>query len=145
MENNGVGYGVTNILNYEILLIDLNSGRGGEITPVITNGRITDVVVSSAGTDYNSAPEIKVLGIGTGAVLIPELNSSGNIVSVNIANSGVGYGSSTTSIDVVSSGKNATFKPNIQKWTVNRFRKNLPSITADDVFISTHEWIWIAM
>jgi len=138
LENNGVGYGVTNILNYERPpLLDLNSGRGGEITPIITNGRITDVVIGAAGTDYNSAPEIKVLGIGTGAVLIPELNSLGNIVSINIANSGVGYGSSTTSIDVVSSGKNATFKPNIQQWTVNKFRKNLPSITADDVFIST--------
>ena len=136
LENNGVGYGVTNILNYERPpLIDLNSGRGCEITPVVTNGRITDVIVSAAGTDYNTAPEIKVLGIGTGAVLIPELNSTGNIISVNIANSGAGYGSSTTSVDVVTSGKSANFKPNIQRWTVNKFRKTLPQITPDDVFI----------
>ena len=136
LENGGVGYGVTNILNYERPpLIDLNSGRGSEITPVVTNGRITDVIVSAAGTDYNTAPEIKVLGIGTGAVLIPELNSEGNIISVNIANSGAGYGSSTTSINVINAGELANFKPNIQRWTVNKFRKTLPQLTPDDVFI----------
>ena len=138
VENRGVGYGVSDILNYERLpTIDLNSGRGGEITPVVINGKISDVIVSAAGTDYNTTPELKVLGIGTGAVLIPELNSSGNIISVNIANSGAGYGSSTTSVDVVKSGKSASFKPNIQTWTVNKFRQNLPQISADDVFIST--------
>ena len=137
LENNGVGYGVTNILNFERPpLIDLNSGRGCEITPVITNGKISDVIVSSAGTDYNSPPNLKVLGIGTGALLIPEINSAGNIISVNIASSGAGYGSSTTSVDVVESGKSAVFKPNIQTWTVNQFRKNLPQISADDVFLS---------
>jgi len=135
--NNGVGYGATNILNYERPpQIDLNSGRGAEISPVIINGRISDVIVSAAGTDYNSPPKVNILGIGTGAQIVTKLNTSGNIIAATIVNSGAGYGSSTTSIEVIKSGKSALLKPNIQTWTVNEFRKNLVNITSDDVIIS---------
>ena len=47
------------------------------ITPVVVNGRIVDVSVSYGGTDYNSPPDLVVLGIGSDAKLTPELNSLG--------------------------------------------------------------------
>ena len=33
--------------------------------------------------------------------------------------------------------KDAGFRPNLQKWRVNQFRKNLSNLNDDDVFIST--------
>ena len=38
---------------------------------------------------------------------------------------------------VDASGKGAGFKPILQKWRVNQFRKNLSNLNDDDVFIST--------
>ena len=117
LSNNGVGYGSSDILNFERFpLINLNTGRGAVISPVVVNGRIVDAIVSAGGTDYNSTPEIKITGIGIGAEIVAETDSTGKIISVNVTKSGAGYGSSTTSFDVIKSGKFATFKTNIQSW-----------------------------
>ena len=58
----------------------------------MAGGRIVDVSVSYGGTDYNSPPDLVVLGVGSDAKLTPQLNSSGNITSVNIESGGIGYG-----------------------------------------------------
>tara|TARA_B100001063_G_scaffold62847_2_gene56891 strand:- start:2454 stop:15458 length:13005 start_codon:yes stop_codon:yes gene_type:complete len=138
LSNNGVGYGSSDILNFERFpLINLNTGRGAVISPVVINGRIVDAIVSAGGTDYNSTPEIKITGIGIGAEIVAETDSTGKIISVNVTKSGAGYGSSTTSFDVIKSGKFATFKTSIQSWRVNSFRKNLANIKSDDVTISS--------
>ena len=137
LTNNGVGYGVSDILNFERNpLITLNSGRNSELIPVISDGKLVEVSIGIAGTDYNSNPKLSVTGFGTGAQLVPEVNSLGNIVSVKINKSGVGYGRSTTFINVISSGKGALFQPNIKRWVVNEFKKNEKIITEDDVIIS---------
>ena len=78
-----------------------------------------------------------MLGIGSDAKLVPELNSSGNIVSVNIQSGGIGYGASTTFVRVDSSGSGFKSRPLLQKWTINEFKKNLTNLNDDDVFIST--------
>ena len=92
--------------------------------------------MSYGGTDYNSPPDLVVLGIGSDAKLVSELNSSGNIISVNIQSSGIGYGVTSTFVRVDSSGKGAKFNPSVQKWRVNEFSKNLSNLNDDDVFIS---------
>ena len=71
---------------------------------MVANGKIVDVSVSYGGTDYNSPPNLVVLGIGSDAKLVPQLNSSGNIVSVKIQSGGIGYGASTTFVKVDPSG-----------------------------------------
>ena len=137
LTNTGVGYGASEIINFNrVPEINLNTGRDAVITPVVANGRIVDVSVSYGGTDYNSPPDLVVLGIGSDAKLTPVLNSNGNITSVNIESSGIGYGVTTTTVRVDSSGKNASFEPSVQKWRVNNFRKNLTNLNDDDVFIS---------
>ena len=134
----GVGYGASEILNFvRSPKVNLYSGKDAVITPVVANGRIVDVSVSYGGTDYNSPPDLVVLGIGSDAKLTPELNSSGNIISVNIQSSGIGYGVTSTSVRVDPSGKGIKFNPELQKWRVNEFRKNLSNLNDDDVFIST--------
>ena len=137
LSNSGEQYGSSDILNFERLpQITLNSGRNSEITPVISDGKIIDVIIGAAGTDYNSPPNLVISGVGTGAELVPQLNSSGNIIGVTISKTGAGYGTSTTSIRVVESGKDCLLAPTIQRWTVNEFRKNLANINDDDVIVS---------
>ena len=137
LTNNGVGYGASEILNFNRKPeVDLYSGKDAVIIPVVANGRIVDVSVSYGGTDYNSPPDLVVLGIGSDAKLTPELNSSGNIVSVNIQSGGIGYGVSTTFVRVDAAGKGIKVEPVIQKWTVNEVSKNLLNLNDDDVFIS---------
>ena len=133
----GVGYGASEILNFNREpSVNVYSGKDAVITPVVANGRIVDVSVSYGGTDYNSPPDLVVLGLGTDAKLTPELNSSGNIVSVNIQSSGIGYGATSTSVRVDPAGQSVKFQPNIQTWTVNEFSKNLLNLNDDDVFIT---------
>ena len=137
LTNTGVGYGASEIVNFDrVPEIKLNTGSDAVITPVVTNGKIVDVSVSYGGTDYNSPPDLVVLGIGSDAKLTPIINSSGTITAVNIESSGMGYGTSTTTVRVDASGKNSGFKPVVQKWRINNFRKNLTNLNDDDVFIS---------
>ena len=137
LTNTGVGYGASEIVNFDrVPEIKLNTGSDAVITPVVTNGKIVDVSVSYGGTDYNSPPDLVVLGIGSDAKLTPIINSSGTITAVNIESSGMGYGTTTTTVRVDASGKNSGFKPVVQKWRINNFRKNLTNLNDDDVFIS---------
>ena len=136
LTGNGVGYGSSEILNFERYPdINVYSGSSAELTPIIENSKIVDVIVSRPGRGYNSPPNLSVTGVGTGADLIPVI-VDGQIKSVKINKSGVGYGMSTTQINVVVPGKDASFKTNLQKWRVNEYRKNYSNITNDDVFIS---------
>ena len=138
LTNTGVSYGSSEVLNFNrVPEINLNTGRDAVITPVVADGRIVDVSVSYGGTDYNSPPDLVVLGVGSDAKLTPQINSSGTITSVNIESGGIGYGVTTTSVRVDASGKGAGFRPILQKWRVNQFRKNLSNLNDDDVFIST--------
>jgi hypothetical protein len=111
----------------------------GEVTSVqLTEsgvGKIVDVIVNRSGQEYNSPPSLVVSGIGSGANLIPKL-SNGQLIGVEINKSGIGYGVSTTTIEVKETGSGVQFTPNIQKWTVNNFGKNLSNINSDDAFIS---------
>jgi hypothetical protein len=93
------------------------------------------VIVNRSGQEYNSPPSLVVSGIGSGANLIPKL-SNGQLIGVEINKSGIGYGVSTTTIEVKETGSGVQFTPNIQKWTVNNFGKNLSNINSDDAFIS---------
>ena len=124
LTNTGVGYGASEIFNFNrVPEINLNTGRDAVITPVVANGRIVDVSVSYGGTDYNSPPDLVVLGVGSDAKLNSTIKLIRNITSVNIESGGIGYGVTTTSVRVDASGKGAGFKPILQKWRVNNLEK----------------------
>ena len=132
----GSNYGVPDILNFKREpQIDLLSGEDGQLEPVVNaNGQIQTVVINRPGTLYNSPPDIIVNGTGQGAEVVAEL-SGGQITGVKVNKSGIGYGTSTTSISVVASGSNAKFSTNLQQWTVNKVKKSEAKLTSDDVFI----------
>ena len=114
----GTGYGST-ILNYERKpTITIQNGKLAQLTPVVVGGRITNVSISYQGTQYYSVPDLVVSGDGTGAEL-RAIVTNGRISEVKVLNTGVGYAQSTTSIDIIASGKGAIIDPQIRKLTVN--------------------------
>lgn len=80
----------------ELRLVNTGSFIAPILTPVIIDGRITEVVVNTAGSGYTTAPYIKVTGSGRGAVLKAVLDTNGGIRSVTVNESGEGYTSSTS-------------------------------------------------
>ena len=114
----GTGYGST-IINYEDKpTLTIQNGKFAQLTPIVVDGRITNVSVSYQGIEYNSVPDLIVSGSGIGAELRAVIDN-GRISEVIVLNTGIGYSSSNTSIQVVSSGKSAIIDPQIRKLTVN--------------------------
>lgn len=139
VENGGVGYGSSDIINFNrqpnLFLI---SGSGCQLTPIILNGKIEKVIVQSPGFNYNSTPDVIITGDGSGAVLIPVI-SEGSIVEIKVIFGGFGYTKEKTIINVVSTGNEAKFECIIKSWRINLVEKYLlkDNISFDDGFIYT--------
>ena len=65
------------------------------LKPVIVNGRIKSVTITSAGKGYIIAPTISVVGSGENAIVSCKINTAGQVTSVSIQNEGYGYDSTT--------------------------------------------------
>ena len=138
LSNNGVGYGSSEVINFDRQpTFDLISGSGCQLTPVISNGKIIEVLVNSKGKNYNSPPELIIIGSGTGAVLTP-IVSNGEVVSIKVIQGGIGYVQGSAGITVIPSGARSTtsFRAKIQSWRVNLFQKYFNSISNDDGFLA---------
>jgi hypothetical protein len=132
LQSGGVGYGSSEILNYNKQPeFRLNSGFGAQVTPIVSNGRIVEVLINVSGRDYNSIPNLEVVGDGIGAVLTPIIED-GRLVEVKVIESGIGYSSANTTIIITPAGSLAEFFAKIQTWNINLFQKYLPLITNDD-------------
>ena len=115
----GTGYGST-VLNYEKKpTVTVENGKLAKLSPVIVAGAINNVTISYEGIEYYSVPDLVVTGSGTGAELRAIINTSGQISEVKVINPGIGYSSTDTKIEVISSGKDAIFDPQIRKLTVD--------------------------
>jgi hypothetical protein len=136
LESNGSNYGSSEILNYDRQpLITLNSGSGAVVIPIISDQKITEVLVISSGSGYNSPPNLIINGGGFGAVITPIIEN-GQLTEVTVIESGIGYLSNTTSIDIIAAGSLAEFNAKIQTWNVNLFQKNLSIVSDDDGVLS---------
>ena len=121
MISKGVGYGSSTIINFNRQpSIAFESGTGAQLFPVISNGRIIDVIVQSGGRGYNSPPDLQLVGVGSFAKLTPIIDD-GIITSVNIISGGIGYSQGNILLRVVPSGKGATAEANINEWNVDVF------------------------
>jgi len=119
IEDGGSSYGSEEIINYnkqpQFLL---NSGSGAQVTPVISNGQIVDVLINSAGGSYNSTPTLSINGDGQGAILTPIL-SNGTLISVKVISGGIGYSPERTFITVFAAGEGANFASQVKSWNIN--------------------------
>jgi hypothetical protein len=114
----GSDYG-SNILDYHNKpTISIKSGKYAQLTPVVVNGQIKDVSIQYGGLEYYSTPDLKVIGIGTGAILKPVIINN-RISDVVIVNPGAGYSTLDTRISIVPSGKGVIFDPQVKSITLN--------------------------
>jgi len=123
LESGGVGYGCSDIIGYnrqpQIALIN---GDGAEITPIVSNGKIVDVLVNNSGANYNSTPEVIYYGEGYSSLLTPVI-ADGKLTEVKVINGGVGFNTSSTTAIILPAGQEAKFEAKIKEWTINLFEK----------------------
>jgi len=135
LENGGVGYGSSEIINLDFQpQVSIDLGIDAQVTPIINNGRIVEVIIQNSGSRYISVPNLVINGDGVGAVLVPVLEN-GSLTSINIVEPGGGYNQSSTTIDVINAGSVNNipkFNTKLQNWRVNLFEKNIPYFANDD-------------
>ena len=126
VRDGGVGYGVTNIVNYlRRPNIKLLTGKEGFIVPIISEGIITDVDILNSGSEYTTPPELEVVGVGGtfGTVgqfaKLESVVTDGKITSVNIISGGSGYDTNNTIIKVIPSGSDSIIGSKIHEWKIN--------------------------
>jgi len=126
VKDGGVGYGVTNIVNYlRRPVIKLLTGRDGFISPIISEGKITDVDILNSGSEYTTPPELEVVGVGgtTGTVgqfaKLESVVSGGKITDVNIISEGTGYDTNNTIIKVTPAGSDSIIGSQVHEWKIN--------------------------
>jgi hypothetical protein len=139
LEGHGVGYGCTNIFNYERQPnITAEPGKLASVRPFIIDGEIKSIIIQNSGQKYVSTPTIQIFtdGDGFGADLIPIISDDGRLEDVIVKNGGADYNESVE-IEVVSAGRGASFKAKIVVWNVNEVERSLNSnqIYDDDGFL----------
>ena len=145
VKDGGVGYGVTNIINYErIPKISLLRGKDAAISPIIFEGKIVGTVIGNSGSEYTTPPKLEVVGLGgtTGTVgSFAELKavvSDGKIIGVNVISEGAGYDSNNTIIRITPSGSGEIITPKVHEWKINaveRYEQFLTDNVSTSAFI----------
>jgi len=142
IKDGGVGYGVTNIVNYERTpKISLLRGRDGFISPIIFNGKIVGATIGNAGSEYTTPPKLEVVGLGGTAGTVgsfAELKaviSDGKITGVNVISQGDGYDPINTAIRVTPSGSGEIISTQIHEWKINSVERYSKFLT-DNEFTS---------
>ena len=139
--SNGSSYGSSEVLNLNRQpVISLSRGSGAQLKPIISQGKIVEVIVLAPGIGYKGLPNITINGIGQGAFLTPILNN-GTIQSIKVIEPGNGYIESDTTVTVEPTGTGALFESKLQSWRVNLFHKQggsegISNIPLDDGYIT---------
>ncbi len=120
----GSGYG-SEILNLEKPVnISREKGQDAELKPIISNGSITFVEIQSKGKNYVGAPDLEVVGIGTGlGAKLRAVVNDGKITEVIILDGGVNYQDNLTTIRVKSPGVELKSELDIRSLLVNSFNR----------------------
>ena len=118
---NGSDYGskILNTLTFPSVTVD--GGKFAEIKPIVSNGKIIDVVVVDQGQNYFSKPDITITssdGSGTGAIVRPVIQN-GKLIDTVVINSGIGYNETTTDAYVDNKGINGNFEANVRVLRIN--------------------------
>ena len=133
LKNGGVGYGVTNIINFvRQPSISFLTGKNAVLTPIIVGGRIVNVIIPNEGSEYTTPPDLEVVGVGTVTGSFAKLKaivSNGKITNVQIIEEGSGYIPSKTFIKINPVGKDALVSAKIYKWEINSVERYKTSLT----------------
>jgi hypothetical protein len=110
LEDGGIGYGCTDIINFHRRP---NIGIASITTevilkPIIINGSIVDVQIINRGGGFRENSEIVIFGDGKYAQIEPIVRD-GRLSAVNIVFGGIGYNSSNTILTLKNRGQDAKF------------------------------------
>ena len=131
VRNGGVGYGVSNVMNYKRdVEVKVETGQGADIKAIVVNGKIVSAYVASEGKEYTSPPSINVIGTGKLAKLTANI-SNGAITSINVIDGGSGYAQNTR-IEVIPAGINAQLSPEIHEWAFNDVERYKVALQLDN-------------
>ena len=121
----GSNYGSTILNNIAKPSITIDGGKYAEIRPIISNGRVEEVVVLDQGENYYSNPEILITSTdkGSGAIVRPVIEN-GKLISTVVVNAGIGYSQSTTDATVSNIGINGAFDTTVRKLQINEQGKS---------------------
>jgi hypothetical protein len=138
--NQGSNYGSADIINHNRQPeFQIQTGLNAQISPIISNGKIVQVIIANKGKNYNTNPLITIQSnSGSGALLTPVVEN-GQIVDVIIVNPGAGYLQNDTSILVATTGSGAKFQALIKSWTINIVKRLIEkqNISDDDGIIDS--------
>ena len=121
----GTGYGSTILNFHKKPNVKIRSGKDAEIKPFISEGKIIGAQVTNAGSEYTSAPDLTVVGVGTSGAVGAKLRAvvnGGKVTSVVVLSQGTGYTSDAT-IKVTSVGSNAFAEASVRGLTVNNHHR----------------------
>ncbi len=138
LDEKGTNYGSEEVINFERKpSIFINTGINAQLTPIISNGSISRVVVNSSGSNYQQIPDIIVTPSQSDIELTPIL-SNGRLIEVKVINGGRRLIPEQTKIEVVAKEKNAKFEPKIKFRRINTVERLIQSnnISKDDGYIS---------
>ena len=136
----GTGYGSKDIINYEnkpdILIKNGTTRTTKNITPslspLITNGELSNINIQDGGDEYYSTPDLEVIGDGIGAKLRAVVDRNENsvtylkIINVIILNGGTNYTFDKTRINVIPRGKNAVLNLSLDELSLNNIQTIRP-------------------
>ena len=103
--------------------IEIVSGRNAVLTPVITRGAITSLLVTDPGEYYSAPPTIRIvdaLGRGRFAEYTATVSATGQISGCIKVSGGSFYSEGNVVIQVIPSGSGALASSSIYEWIKNR-------------------------
>jgi len=116
----GTDFGSKILNNVSRPNVQVENGKFAEVKPIISNGKIIDVVVVEQGENYTSNPEIKITSTdkGAGATVRPVVEN-GRLTDVIVINTGIGYSTLTTDATVEPRGIGGAFGANVRTLQIN--------------------------
>jgi hypothetical protein len=136
LEDGGVSYGCTNIVNFHRRPLVTISEVTSEalLKPIIVNSSIIGVQIVNKGRGYRSDATISIESSGKFAELLPTIEN-GSVVSVTVVRGGVGYAATNTTLTLRNSGSGLKLLANVYEWKINQVVKLKNTITDDDGII----------
>lgn len=88
---------ITQVIDDYNVVIKITGGTANKTGEITTKRKITDVLVTNGGENYNASapPTVVITGTGTGAQITPVI-TNGKITDLVVVNEGSGYGETTT-------------------------------------------------
>ena len=135
----GSNYGSTILNNVSKPSISIEGGKNAELRPVVSNGRIVEVVVVDQGENYFSNPEITITSTdksGSGAI-VRSVIEDGKLIGTVVVNAGIGYSQFTTNVTATTNGINGAFDATVRKLQINeQVRSGDSALVSRDDFLS---------